>query len=54
MRNEEPIGTTKRLLKRIRPIEIDRSYRDTVRRLGSIGPPGQRHDVDRVGGEQAS
>ena len=38
MRNEEPIGTTKRLLKRIRPIEIDRSDRDTVRRLGSIGP----------------
>ena len=53
MRNEEAIGTTKRILKRMRLIEIDRGDADTLRHLGRIGPPGQHGDIDRIGSKEA-
>ncbi len=53
MRNEQPIDATKRLHKRLRLIEVDRGGGDTAGQLGRIGPPGQRNDIDRIGGKEA-
>jgi hypothetical protein len=57
MRNEQPIGPTKRILKRLRPIEIDSGDADTLGgtfgQLNRVGPPGQHGDIDRIGSEEA-
>src|SRR5258705_3151971 len=53
MRNEQPIGTTKCLLKRMRLIEIDSGDAGTLGQLSRVGPPGQHGDIDRIGSEQA-
>src|ERR1700691_5288276 len=48
MRNEQPIGATKRRHKRVRLIEVDRGDGDTAGQLGRIGPPGQRDEFDCI------
>src|ERR1700730_10035013 len=53
MRNEQPIGPTKRILKRMRLIEIDSGDAGTLGQLSRIGPPGQHGDIDRIGSEEA-
>src|SRR5258707_15321635 len=57
MRNEQPVGSTKRILKRMRPIEIDSGDADTLAgilgQLSRVGPPGQHGDIDRIGSEEA-
>jgi hypothetical protein len=53
MRNEQPVGTTKRVLTRIRLIEIDSGDAGTLGQLSRVGPPGQHRDIDRIGSEEA-
>jgi len=53
MRNEQPIGSTKSILKRMRLIEIDSGDAGTLGQLSRVGPPGQHGDIDRIGSEEA-
>ena len=53
MRNEQPIGPTKCLLKRMRLIEIDSGDAGTLGQLSRVGPPGQHDYIDRIGSEEA-
>src|ERR1700722_11019777 len=53
MRNEQPVGATKRLHKRVRLIEVDRGGGDPAGQLGSVGAPGKRNDIDRIGSKKA-
>src|SRR5258705_14007314 len=53
MRNEQPIGPTKSILKRMRLIEIDSGDAGTLGQLSRVGPPGQHGDIDRIGSEEA-
>ena len=48
MRKEQPIGTTKRLLKRMRLIEINSGDAGVAGQLNRVGPPGQHGDIDRI------
>ena len=53
MRNEQPIGPTKRIPKGMRLIEIDSGDAGTLGQLSRVGPPGQHGDIDRIGSEEA-
>ena len=53
MRNEQPIGPTKRILKRMWLIEIDSGDAGTLRQLNRVGPPGQHGEIDRIGIKEA-
>ena len=43
----------KRVLKRMRLIEIDSGDAGTLGQLSRVGPPGQHGDIDWIGSEEA-
>src|SRR6267378_1660524 len=53
MRKEQPIGPMKRVLKRMRLIEINSGDAGPVGQLSCVGPPGQDDDIDWIGSEEA-
>jgi hypothetical protein len=53
VRKEQPIGAMKRVLKRMRLIEINSGNAGPLGQLNCVGAPGQHDDIDRIGSKQA-